>query len=114
MEAIGGLATADRPWRARYAFWDPDEPTGVRIEKYNVIAWAASGTDVWPVRVDSSSGRGVLVGSDVDPDRDALLVVGMPGEDWEHLPGMDSRIRGIIRAGVEGEEGEFSDEVHQD
>jgi hypothetical protein len=111
MEAIGALATADRPWRARYAFWDPDEPTGVRIEKHNVIAWAACDGGVFGVRM-GDDGRGVLVGSDGDPDRDALLVVGVPGDDWEDR--MDSRIRAIIRAGVEGEEGEFSDEVHQD
>jgi hypothetical protein len=89
-------------YRARYGFFDEGVDGGLRIDKYSIVGWAAVGLEVWPLRMDGS-GRGVLVGSDGDPDREALLVVGMPGEDWEDLPGMDSRIRGIIRAGVEGE-----------
>ena len=67
------------------------------------MGWAACGSDIWPVRVEVVSGRGVMVGSDGDRYRDALLAVTEPGT-WETLPNMDARVRGIIREGI-GEEG---------
>jgi hypothetical protein len=89
-------------YRARYGFFDESIDGGLRIDKYSIVGWAACDGEVFPLRM-GDDGRGVLVGSPDDPDRDALLVVGQPGDEWEDLPGMDSRIRGIIREGI-GEE----------
>lgn len=99
---ITGLAIADRAWRATYGHVDDDEPGGFRVDRYAVIGWAARGPDVWPVRVEAVTGRGVLVGSALDPDRDALLAVLTAGESWEDVvPDADERVRAIIRAHIE-------------
>lgn len=104
MTVIRGLVAADRSWRAWYAWWDPDESSGVRVEKHTVIGWAAVGDQIWPVRVEAQTARGVLAGSSGDSWRDALLGVLVPGDDWADIADVDSRIRGIIRAGVETQE----------
>lgn len=103
MEQVTVTALAVDPhrgWRARYGYFDDEEDSGLRVDRYDVVGWACLGRDIWPVRVEAASGRGILVGSALDPDRDALLAVLTPGEDWQTLPGMDERVRAIIQEGI--------------
>jgi hypothetical protein len=100
-EQVRGLVVDPvRSWRAWYGWFDDDEDSGVRVEMWPVLGWACLGPDIWPMRVERDTGRGVLVGSVLDPDREALLGVLLPGEDWQALPGMDERIRDLVREGV--------------
>lgn len=102
MTVIRGLVAAEYTWRASYAWRDDDEPGGLRVEKHKIVGWAAQGEEIWPVRIEASSARGVLVGSDSDPDREALLYCGMPGDDWEAMPWAESRVREILYGAAEG------------
>lgn len=100
---ITTLCIADRVMRAWYFRLDGRQ---VNYDKHCVIGWAAVGMDVWPVRVEATSGRGVLVGSPWDPDRDRLLAIGQPNDGWEQLPGVDEKIRALIRADTEERDAE--------
>ena len=90
-----------RSWRAVYGWPDDDADGGFRVEKFAVLGWAARGDAVLPVRVEARSGRGVLVGSDLDPWVDWLLAVLTAGQDWQQIDGVDSRVRAMIVAHVE-------------
>jgi hypothetical protein len=103
-EITAFVVDPDLRWRARYAFYDESADGGVRFDRYDVVGWAACDREVWPVRIEPDTGRGVLVGSSGDPHRAALLIVGTHAAGWKQAPGVDERIRAIIRAGVEGED----------
>ncbi len=69
--------------------------------KDEVIGWAAMGEHVYGVRVETLTGKGVLVGSELDPDREHLMAVLTAGRDLADVPGADERVRAKVLAGLE-------------
>lgn len=102
MQDIHGIAIADRSWRSWCGWVPDDDEPGLRVRKDWVIGWACVGSESFPVRVAPQTGRSIVVGPALDPDRDALLAVLTAGESWQELPGMDERIRAKILQGVTG------------
>lgn len=91
------------PWRAFYVWMEDGE---VQQRRDNVVGWAAVGLVLFPVRIDPTSGQGVLIGSAHDKDAECLMGVLGAGESWEDLPGADERVRAMVLAEVESGDAE--------
>lgn len=87
------------PWRAHYVW--VDEEANVQHRRDIVVGWAAVGDELLPVRVEPMTGRGLLVGTDRDPDNDYLVGVIPASDSWEDLPGMDEHVRALIRSALD-------------
>lgn len=96
---ITALGMADRSLRAHYCYLNSDGEVVHR--KDNVYGWGALGEELYPVRVEALTGRGVLVGSRLDPDQEHLMAVLTAGEDLADVPGVDARIRQMVLEDVE-------------
>jgi hypothetical protein len=91
------------PWRAHYVW---TQNANVQHRRAEVVGWAATGHDLWPIRVEPTTGRGVLVGSELDEDRELLVGVLLASESWEDMPGIDEHVRAMIRADLEVDDDE--------
>jgi hypothetical protein len=104
--AIAGLAFPPQSYRAHYLV--RGEESG-RLEhvRWDVIGFAAVGVVLYPVRLESVSGRGVLVGSEWDPEVDGFLGVQIAGAPLSELgEDVDLRARELIRADMEVDDAE--------
>lgn len=64
--------------RAHYLYLDKDGRHD--FVEYDVEGWAAMDGEIWPVRLHQRWGRGILAGSDLDPDKENFLGVLLAGE----------------------------------
>lgn len=94
---ISAIAIATTSQRAHY--FVVDDNGDYEHKRYDVVGYAAMGGEVWPVRVVDRWGRGVLAGSDLDPDKEWFLGVLLAGEGLaEFGEAVDLEIREKLHA----------------
>jgi hypothetical protein len=100
--AIAGLAFPPQAYRAHYLA--AGESGRLEHVRWDVIGWAAVGTVLYPVRLEHVTGRGVLVGSEWDPELAGFLGVQIAGAPLSELgEEVDRKARDLIRADMETE-----------
>lgn len=98
---MAGVLPAAAGWQAYYLWRDWSEHRHVRLEVSPVVGWgldARGALHALIVPPEANNSELLAVGSADDLAKKHFVVVTGPKEFWEQVPGVDERVRAILRA----------------